>query len=252
MRLRAVTFALLATAVPAAASPAPATDEACSMVYRRYVRSDSATYFTFTATRDSVVAGTRKGRGERQPPWSRAEPDTATVLVRGQVVRLERVRGWSAARIGTEPRRGVVVAWDLGSACERLAPHRALGFRPADRVFLEVGPRPERAWVRAMPTFDVHVPLHRYVPAEYGHRPGEAWWRGLLRRRPISVDEYLRMYEALPMRRQWEADPESASRRVYRWARANPGIARREPARSIIREMEGELRHLRQQKGSPR
>lgn len=207
------------------------------------------TYFTLTATRDSVAAGTHRGRGEWAPPSSRAAPDTATVVVRGQVVRLGRVHGQTASRIGAAPRPGVVVSWGLGSACERLAPHRALGFRPGDRVFLEAGTRPVGAWARGMPTFDVRADLHRYVPSQYGRHPDEAWWRGLLRRRPLSADEYLRMYEALPTRRQWEADPESASRSVYRWARANPRMARCEPARSIIRQMEGELRHLQQNGG---
>jgi hypothetical protein len=208
---------------------------------------DSAIYLTFTATGDSVVAGSQKGTGERAPEGR----DTATVAIRAQVVRLGRVHGQTASRLGAAPRPGVVVSWGLGSACERLAPHRALGFRPGDRVFLETRTRPVSAWARGMPTFDVRADQHRYVPSQYGRRPGEAWWRGLFRRRPLSVDEYLQMYEAMPTHRQWEANPEAASRSLDRWARANPGLASREPALSIIQMMHGELRTRRVKEGRP-
>ena len=237
IRFSAAAAVLLAAATTSGAASA---DGVCSLIVRPWVRMDSATYLTFTATGDSVVAGTQRGTGE----WAPGGRDTATVAIRAQVVRLGRVHGRTAPRTGVAPRPGVVVSWGLGSACERLAPHRALGFRPGDRVFLETGTRPVSARARGMPTFDVHASLHRYVPAEYGRRRGEP----PLRQPPLSVDEYLRMYQAMPTHRQWEANPEAASRSLDRWARENPGLASREPARSIIRMMHEELRPTRRGK----
>ncbi|HZG43753.1 MAG TPA: hypothetical protein VEY93_12375 [Longimicrobium sp.] len=93
-----------------------------------------------------------------------------------------------------------------------------------------------------MPTFDEVITTHRYVPAEFDRYYRPTWWARMLKPRPMTVDEYFRMYEALPPAELWEADAAAASRVVYRWARAHPRTAEREPARSIIQRMRRELR----------
>ncbi len=99
-----------------------------------------------------------------------------------------------------------------------------------------------------MPTFDEGITTHRYVPAEYDRYYRRTWWARLLKPRPMTVDEYFRMYEALPPANLWETDAAEASRIVHRWARAHPRLAQREPARSSIREMRRDLR-LRREEG---
>jgi hypothetical protein len=131
--------------------------------------------------------------------------------------------------------------------CDPLPTGRALGIAPGHRAFLELGPRPDSAWVQGMPTFDEVITVQQYVPAEYDLYYRPSWWARLLKPRPMTVDEYFRMYEALPPADLWETDAPAASRIVERWARANPRTAEREPARSIIGAMRRELRYLRKE-----
>lgn len=247
MRLGVFAAGLLVAALPAIASGPGAS--ACSVVVRNWLRGPQATYFTLTATADSLPAATWKPiRRSWDQPSAQPAPDTATpVVVYGQLVRLDTVRGPLAARLAPGPRTAVVITWGSGGMCDPLPPGRALGIPPGERAFMELGPRPDSAWVRGMPTFDEAITLQRYVPAEYDRYYRRAWWARLLKPRPMTVDEYFRMYEALPPYEMWETDAQTAARIVHRWARANPRTAEREPARSIIRAMRRDLRHRRKE-----
>lgn len=237
-------LALLVATLPAA-HPPRTSDSACTIVARPWLRHERATYFTLTATSDSVAAGTWTARSWDVPSPPPA-PHTATpVVVYGQVVRLDTVRGPFAARLAPAQRRAVLISWGSGGMCDLLPTGRALGIPPGERAFLELGPRPDSAWVQGMPTFDRGIGIRRYAPAEYDRHHRPTWWARLLKPRPMTLDEYFQMYEALPPADLWETDAAAASRIVYRWARTHPRAAEREPARTMIQAMRRELRQRR-------
>jgi hypothetical protein len=95
--LGALALVSLLLALPAAGA-ARGGDLTCTVVARRWLRYPGATYFTLTATADSLRAGTWKAR-RWDLPSSRPAPDTATpVVVHGQVVRLDTCVGrWPGA-----------------------------------------------------------------------------------------------------------------------------------------------------------
>lgn len=146
----------------------------------------------------------------------------------GQVVRLERAGGPDAARIPAGAERAVLVPWGCGDDfITRPWTESARWVEPGVRGLFWAVLRPREQWVGSVPTFDVAEPLEQpYTvdPAEWAGDPGA----------PLNVDQAFAFMEALPRRDAFLANPEGAVRPLVAWARAHPGLARRDPASSAV------------------
>jgi hypothetical protein len=141
----------------------------------------------------------------------------------GQVVRVERVGGPDSLRVlaaltqsGGE---AVLVDWLLTGSCTTgLRESRQPWLVPGERVFVTATLRGQAGWVDGRPTFDV-----RATEFPYSGRPH--WFpNGRLGEPGLSLDEYWRLYEALPAHRELELGSATALAPLQAWQRAHPEL----------------------------
>jgi hypothetical protein len=85
------------------------------------------------------------------------------------------------------------------------------------------------------------VVLHLYVGSrfyspEFERHGRPRSWRGFWPGpKVLTIEEYESLLRSLPNEAEWEKAPARALATLQAWARANPALARREPARTILR-----------------
>lgn len=217
---------------------------ACSLLPLFWVRDEAQPALVLEALRDSVYVGTFIPE-RYDPQTDSVSLDHASAKrVYGQVLRVREVVARGAG-LPAEVRPGaqvVVIDWGLSASCGVDAPYQAYTAPPGQLAFVLPMRRSlpvSGAWVQArgasapaLPVLQLSAHERSYVPA-YQYRGLKRIYR-LLRPRPMTVEEYARMYRAMPGRQEWLRDPHAAARRVARWGQANPGLARREPARMMV------------------
>jgi hypothetical protein len=232
----------------ARAPSALAESTMCSLSHLpRRSRSANVVAFIGRADGDTVLAGAGSIRyateGGHYGP-GRARP------IYGQIIRVDRVDRAAPAALRQAFERGhrsvVLVPWDYAADCERVPWNRSARWLPAGTVGMFNGALRDRAhWVDGRPTLDVTPEVAVYPPAPAMHSRLEHHGRGQL----LSAEELFALYELLPDDDRVHAAPDSAIAPVLRWAGANPDLARRPPARDMIRTLllrTDELRYGRQ------
>ena len=135
----------------------------------------------------------------------------------GQVARIERVGGPDSGRVVAALAQSggevVVVRWLLTAACgDALSESREPWLAPGERVFMTAVLRDQAGWVDGRPTFDI-----RSAAFPYRERPS---WGDASRAEPwLSLEEYWRLYEALPAHAELERDSAAALAPLRAWAR---------------------------------
>ncbi|MBW3571900.1 MAG: hypothetical protein KY467_12420 [Gemmatimonadetes bacterium] len=227
-----------------AARPAPLG--ACSLIPLWWVRDPAGPALVLQALPDSAYVGNFIPR-RYDPDTFEATADSARERrVYAQVFRVRQVvaRGQGLPRGVRRGARVVVVDWDLSASCGALAPRQARFVPPGHLAFVRpatrsVGAGAEGVWMAQgarsrRPVLEISPWQGAYAPWYFRHRGTRSWIRRLFRPRPMTVQEYARMYAAMPAREQWLRDPDAAARRVTRWAEANRRLVRREPARRML------------------
>ena len=203
--------------------------------------------FTWGASLLWVVAGTRPTqecerdlltslrRADQSYLVSTATPDTvgATAARRdarpiyGQVVNVERRVGPGAA--GNGPARAVLVPWRGGERCrrERWAPS-ARWLLPGSRGIVVATLRPRAGWIGGLPTYDTDLAERQPYPQQ-----GSLAWSNSLS--PLlGIDALMDFLALLPTREADAANPAQARQSLWRWARAHPRSASREPVSFLL------------------
>jgi hypothetical protein len=191
-------------------------------------RSSDDVFFTGTALPDTVLAGAGQvewGTGPGHSGRGRSR------RIYGQLVQIDQVRGLSATRLPPETNRVVLVPWDYGPDCSTVIWGKSARWvTPENRVVFKATLRPRDDWANGLPTLDVSTPEFSLYPFDTN--------RLYMLRDPavneLSLDEVLDLYERLPLRRDLEGSPDSAIEPLEAWARSNPALASRQPARTIL------------------
>lgn len=218
---------------------------ACSLIPMFWVREEEQPALVLEATRDSVYVGTFiPERYDPRTDWVTLDRAGAT-RVYGQVLRVREVvaRGVGLRADVRPGARVVVINWGLSASCGVDAPYQAFTAPPGHLAFVLPVRRPlpvSGAWhpargasAPALPVLEVSAHERSYVAWYQRHRGVTSRIHRLFRPRPMTVEEYARMYRAMPGRQEWLRDPRGAAQRVARWGQANPALARREPARMM-------------------
>ncbi len=243
---------MLAAAFTGATMLTPRAASACSLIPTFRVPSvqSSALRFLGHATGDTVPVGTgrvRLGTGD-----GHLGRPAAYGAIYGQVVRVERLAAEMSPTVSAAVRaasgRVVLVPWDYGADCRPLPWTQSARWLPDTVRGLYQGTLRDRAhWVAGLPTLDVFAP--QYMPYT-----GAA--RDLSRRPPartgadsalpaLTPDELLDVLSILPTHEAAQANPDAAYAPLRAWAAVHSSLARREPARDLIRAAEYQVSAFR-------
>jgi len=214
---------MLLTALLAASLVGPSP---CSPVGVPISRSSNDVFFIGAALPDTLLAGDGHhewGTGPGHSGYGRARK------IYGQLIQIEQIRGASRGRLPGGTRSVLLVPWDYGPDCRAVvwgesARWVPLGTRGVFRAIL----RPQNDWVNGIPTLDVFEPDFWY--------PSGGNLRYVLRdtTQLLPLEPVLDLYEQLPAHSLMEAAPDSAIQPLERWARQNPTLVAREPARTVL------------------
>lgn len=213
--------------LPSAPEPAisPSSPPVCSK--RVLTGGRSGEYLLMEATADTAVAGpgTVEIATGLLELGTRPVPDT--VVIHGQLVRVEGLAGADRVAGLVRERGAVLVPWGYAPDCRPLVWSRsARWIEPGLRGVVEASLRPRAEWAGDVPTFDVGDPY----PWPYPYA-GEWSSRSPL----LTADQFFAFVERLPT--TGRADDLEAFGDLLAWARAHPEIAEREPAGSLIRRL---------------
>lgn len=206
----------------------------CSPVGVPISRASDDVFFIGSATSDTVRTGpgsTRYGLGEGHSSYGRSRN------VYGQVVRMEKVVGTSATRLPPGTQHVVLVPWDYGPDCLTVIwGGSARWVAPGTRGVYEAKLRERKHWAD-IPTLDVFQP--DYTPYPSAPRIGMQWRN--VSPEKLSIEEALDLFERLPNDSALSLTPISAAEPLEEWARINPGLVSRDPARVILRMVYAEV-----------
>jgi hypothetical protein len=150
----------------------------------------------------------------------------------GQLVQIEQLRGLSATRLPPETKRVVLVPWDYGPDCRTVIwGASARWVTPQDPVVFKATLRPRDEWANGLPTLDVFTPEFSLYPFD----TNRLYMLSDPAVNELSLEEVLDLYERLPLDRASQGSPDSAIQPLEAWARSNPGLASRQPARTILK-----------------
>lgn len=90
--------------------------------------------------------------------------------------------------------------------------------------------RSREGWIDGRPTYDVGMAWREPVWTEPERRWPDAAGRGP----HLDPEEFVQLYTALPTVDLLEREPAEAARRVRRWEREHPTLARRPPAQAML------------------
>lgn len=196
---------------------------------------DSVSYFTGIGTADTLLAGPGTVGFDRRPGTP------AGYSIYGQLVRVNRIGGRTAARLPSGIREVVVVPWGYDPACRTLSWKGSAQWVPVGtRGFFVATLRDADHWVGGRPTFDLHNPWN--MPYT-----GTERIREMSRNDPVSallsIDDVFDLYEALPSAAEAEARGLEALASLRAWVTANPELAARPPADRLVSMVLGAIAH---------
>jgi hypothetical protein len=138
---------------------------------------------------------------------------------------------------GTAPKAGPVmlVGWFFGPDCSPIPRDKAHPWTPpAEAAFYTAQLRPRRDWIAGMPTLDVRFSIVQPLLQTNDERLRQVYPTTSL----LTPAEFLDFYASLPTNDELSQQPTAATARVKAWASAHPALAQREPARSIMANLE--------------
>ena len=201
----------------------------CTPVPLPLGRSADDVFFIGTALPDTVPAGAGNrdwGTGRGHSGFGR------TREIYGQLVQIDELRGLSATRVPAETRRVVLVPWDYGPDCSPIIWGRSSRWvDPQARFVFRARLRAPDQWVNDLPTLDVSMPEFSLYPFD----TRRLYMLTDPSLNDLSLEEVLDLYERLPLDRHLSDSPDSAIQPLESWARSNPTLASRQPARTILR-----------------
>jgi hypothetical protein len=208
----------------------------CSLVAYDFQRQDDRSYFVAAPGPDSAMAGMGATRLGMFPEAPRpGAPPRRPVF--GQVATLQRLGGRDTAVIeaafrAAGSREVVLVPWGFDAGCRPAVWTGSSRFAALGHPGFYVARLRERAhWAGPRPTFDV------YFAGRYPYPTG-SFFRGTPPGTSVmTAAEYFDLYEALPSSRTPMAQRQQAARRLWGWARANPGAASKAPATHVLAEV---------------
>lgn len=211
----------------------------CSIITRPWVREEPLAYVVIAARTDTIPATVYRPWVVRLGyPADTRPPDPVPDIVRyGQHASILRAVGLRDSALAARS-EAALVEWSTNSMCQAIPPeraYRALSL-PAGTVALLAGmPRIDTIAPPGVVVLHLHVGTRFYAPA-FERRALRRRWHGLwLRPRVLTIEEYESLLKSLPTDADWENTPVRALETLEAWARANPALARREPARTILR-----------------
>jgi hypothetical protein len=239
--LLAVTSIALAraTTTVSAARPNGLHSPLCSIIVRPWVREEPLTYVIIEASGDTIPATVyrrwiyRLGYpADTTPPL----PVTGSVVY-GQRTKILRAVGLRDSALAV-PSTAALVEWGNNSMCQPVPPlrdERAISV-PAGTVALLVA-TPHADTIAPPGVVVVHLYVgSRFYSPQFERQARPRSWRSLwLLPGVLTIEEYESLLRSLPNEAEWENAPARALATVRAWASANPALARREPARTILR-----------------
>jgi len=159
----------------------------------------------------------------------------------GQEVTVLRTGGSQSGRLNKALKKSrnkaLLVPWDDDPACKRMVWNSpTLPWRSGHRGMFVAKLRPESEWAEEKPTFDIHPAFTEPYPDALFYRRG---WRQTrpIERGDLSVEQYWRLYEALPEYKTAKENPKLALETFNKWVKAHPDLANRYPAKRIVDEV---------------
>lgn len=208
----------------------------CSVIWRPWVREDPLRYVIIETHGDTIPATVwRAPYRLGVPPDSVMSRPVPGVVVYGQSARVVRSVGFADSAAHGDV---ALVEWFVDSMCTPIPPpriHRALSLPPGTSALLVSAPRADTIAPDGVMVLNLFVGTRFYAPAlERGALPRS--WRRLWRRpKVLTIEEYESLLSSLSTSAEWEHAPAQALETLETWARAHPDLARREPARAILR-----------------
>ncbi|MFN2563975.1 MAG: hypothetical protein ABR499_03035 [Gemmatimonadaceae bacterium] len=242
-------IAWILTAVAMSAGP-PSSGNACSQAPFTTVLSSNLVYFVGHAGADTlpVSAADRPSDPLGRELWPKDwHPPTF-----GQSARVRQIGGALSAQRKRELETAlaasdsvvVLVPWDISAGCAPLPWRSSVRWiTPGTAGLFRGRLRARNAWVRGVPTLDVHTPtIEPYPGGPLGvrARPSPAT-RGAW----LTPRELFGLIHVLPIESALRRQPEAATEPLRRWAQANPTLAARYPAADILRQLRWAVYHSR-------
>lgn len=200
---------------------------------------ESEAFFTGVATVDTLLAGPgavnygirrddSEGGGERS--------------IYGQLIRVDRLGGPAAEQISSNVEEVVVVPWGYDPSCRPLAWSASVQWvTPGAEAFYVATLRDPEHWVDGIPTFDLHNPFN--LPYTGSERIRE-----MDRDDPItsllSPDQMFTFYQAIPTAGAIRTEGSLALGELRDWVGANPDLAARPPAETLVSHVLGRLSQI--------
>ena len=193
------------------------------------VSSPSTAYLLARATSDTVPTGPGDVKYVLAPGHFGPAGDRP---IYGLRLNVERIAGAARATIPSGTTRVIVVPWDYDAACSPVPFTRSARWISAElRGVVRAELRDRRHWVNGEPTLDVFSPTTSvYAP---DHAPVFAYGRAIPADSTLTLAEMLIVADVLPNTVAMARDVPAALQPFVTWARANPGVAARHPAREI-------------------
>lgn len=199
----------------------PALAAGCSVAEFAHVRGPGLAVLIARATPDTLHAG---------PGLVRFRSEGGVPRFYGQVVEVEVAGGWARGRV-TDGMKAVLVPWAYDAACRTLPwTDAARWVEPGVRGLFTAMLRDSAHWVNGLPTFDVHAPFTSPYPSKsrLGRRAADS---------TLTIEELLEVLELRPLHEEARASPYLAFAPLRGWAGSHPDLARKEPAKQILRLM---------------
>ena len=222
---------------------APRVTEACASIPfpTSAFRTEGVVSFVGVATPDTARAG--PGATWHGGWLDRLGLTPRDRAIHGQVVRVRRLPPSAEPALVAAVRgsggRVVLVPWANSTTCARMRWDRSARWLPDTAQGLFTARlRDRRHWAGGLPTFDLS-------PWGEPYDGSPVWSMASVRDRWLTPDELLDLLALGTTYRDVERDPDAAVAPLRRWAAANPVLATREPAKSILASAEYVARDAR-------
>jgi hypothetical protein len=212
----------------------------CSIAWRPWAYEGRLAYVIIGAHADTIPATVYRYRLFQRLGYPRdtlPPLPTPDVVVYGQRTRILRAVGLPDSAIAANS-DAALVEWSHNSMCQSTPPeraNRALSLPAGTVALIGAIPRTDTIAPPGVVVINLRVGTRFYAP-EFERQAQRRSWRRLWRRsKVLSIEEYESLLRSLSPWVEWDNAPERAIAGLEAWARANPALARREPARSILR-----------------
>ena len=206
---------------------------ACSSARSSLIATPTANtvFLLGTARTDTMRTGAGSVVLERELPA--ADMAARRRNVHGQLLDVERTSGPAHGVLPSGTKRVILVPWAYSSDCRPvLTSQSAVWEAPGTRGVYFGELRSPAEWIGGVPTVDVFRP-QMMRPYMRGVAPYMAS-RQFDTTAMLTEDAVLDLMDLVPPDSTLRRDPETASAKVFSWARANPERARFYPARDLL------------------